>query len=310
MERAMKPGAECANIASEALEVEISALGAELAAIRDRRGRDLLWNGDPAVWSGRAPILFPVIGMLRDGRYRFDGGAFEMPKHGFARHSMFEILPGAADAVTMRLDASAATRAIYPFEFRLELTFAVQVSALHVTAAIANRGDGPMPASFGFHPALRWPLPFDHPRAEHLIRFAHPEPAPVRRIDGAGLLTPTPHPTPIVGDRLWLRDELFADDALIFDQLKSRSVRYGAEGGPCIEVSFEDFSTLGVWTRPGAPFICIEPWQGLSDPEGFNGDIRDKPGIMNIPVGETRTLSMGLALLPEDWAYAERDSAA
>jgi galactose mutarotase-like enzyme len=296
MERFMDPGANSAGIASELLRVEISALGAELAAIRDSAGRDLLWNGDPAFWSGRAPILFPVIGMLRDGRYRFGGQDYAMPKHGFARRSVFEVLPGAADAVTMRLDATPATRAIYPFEFRLDVTFAVQASALSITATIANLGDGSMPASFGFHPALRWPLPFGRPRAEHAIRFAEPEPAPVRRIDSDGFLTPTRHPTPVEGDHLRLRDDLFVDDALIFDQLGSRSVRYGASSGPGIKVRFDDFATLGVWTKPGAPFICIEPWRGFSDPEGFSGDIRDKPGIMEIPAGGSRALSMRLEL--------------
>jgi galactose mutarotase-like enzyme len=238
--------------------------------------------------------------MLRDGRYRFDGRDYEMPKHGFARRSVFEILPGTADAVTMRLDATPTTRAIYPFEFRLEVAFAVRASALRVTATIENRGDRPMPASFGFHPALRWPLPFGRPRAKHAIRFAQPEPAPVRRIDGDGFLTPTPHPTPVEGDRLPLRDDLFVDDALIFDRLASRSVRYGADSGPSIEVRFDDFATLGVWTKPGAPFICIEPWRGVADPERFNGDIRDKPGIMEIPAGGSRELSMQLDLR-SDW---------
>jgi galactose mutarotase-like enzyme len=295
----MDLSADRARISSGELDVEISPLGAELYAIRDRAGRDLLWNGDPAFWKGRAPILFPIIGELRGGRYRFDGRDYQMPKHGFARRSTFEVLPGAADAVTMRLDPTDAIRAIYPFEFRLEITFAVEAASLRITAAIANRGERSMPASFGFHPAFRWPLPFGQPRADHAIRFSHPEPAPIRRIDRGGLLTPTPHPTPVEGDRLRLRDDLFVDDALIFDQLSSRSVRYGAADGPGIEVSFEDFDTLGVWTKPGAPFICIEPWRGVADPEGFDGDIRDKPGIMEIAAGVSRELSMRITLVAE-----------
>jgi galactose mutarotase-like enzyme len=294
----MHRGADVACIASDSLAVEISAFGAELAAIRDTAGRDLLWNGDPAFWTGRAPILFPVIGLLQHGRYRYDGKEYEMLKHGFARHSTFEVLPPTADTVTMRLDATAATLAIYPFEFRLEVTFEIRASCLAVTATIANRGDRPMPASFGFHPALRWPLPFGRPRGEHAIRFAQREPAPVRRIDADGFLTPIAHATPVEGDRLQLRDALFVDDALIFDQLRSRSVRYGAESGPSIEVRFEDFPTLGVWTKPGAPFICIEPWRGFSDPEGFRGDIREKPGMMETPAGESRALSMQIELQP------------
>jgi galactose mutarotase-like enzyme len=290
----MDGAANSANIASTALAVEISPWGAELSAIRDSAGNDFLWSGDPKVWSGRAPILFPVVGMLQGGRYRYDGRAYDMPKHGFARRSLFEVLAVETDTVTMRLDATSATRAIYPFEFRLDVAFAVLGSTLTITATIANLGDRPMPASLGFHPALRWPLPFGRPREAHAIRFAEPEPAPVRRIDRDGFLTPVPHPTPVEGDRLRLRDALFVDDALIFDQLRSRSVRYGAESGPSIAVRFDDFATLGVWTKPGAPFICIEPWRGVSDPEGFRGDIREKPGMMEIPAGGSRVLSMGL----------------
>jgi galactose mutarotase-like enzyme len=153
-----------------------------------------------------------------------------------------------------------------------------------------------MPASFGFHPGLRWPLPYDQPRGAHFIQFEWDEPATVRRINSDGLLAPEHHPTPIVQRRLMLRDELFTKDVLIFDQLKSRSVLYGASNGPRIEVRFPDAQYLGVWTRPGAPFICIEPWQGVSDPAGFSGDIREKPGIFIVPPGSSHPFGMTLAL--------------
>ncbi len=286
------------TIASQALTATVSALGAELRSLADAEGRQLQWDGDPAVWSGRAPILFPVIGVLQGGRYRLGGDSYEMPKHGFARHSTFDIIERAANTVTLRLSATPATRAIYPFDFQLDIVFALDGGTLAVHALIGNHGDTPMPASFGFHPALRWPLPFGNPRADHHIRFAQPEPAPVRRIDREGFLTPTPHPTPIVADTLALHDGLFVDDALIFDRLLSRCVTFGSVSGPRIEVRFDDFPTLGVWTKPGADFICIEPWRGFSDPVGFAGDIRDKPGIALISPGTSFCLRMSIALVP------------
>ena len=296
----MLPGSQApthtVTITSGALTIEVSTLGAEMQRLVDADGRDLQWGGDPAVWRGRAPILFPVIGLLVGGQYRLNGKAYTMPKHGFARDSVFEVAAQAVDAVTLRLTDSEATHAIYPFAFVLEIAFRVDGAALTVTAAIANRGDAPMPASFGFHPALRWPLPTGQPRSAHLIRFARPEPAPIRRIDAQGLLTPVAHPTPVEGDTLHLRDDLFVDDALIFDRLASRQVSYGADGGPQITVGFEDFPTLGVWTKAGADFVCIEPWQGFADPQGFTGDIFDKPGIVAVAPGSTRRFTMRISL--------------
>jgi galactose mutarotase-like enzyme len=201
--------------------------------------------------------------------------------------------PGAAE---FRLTASSATRAVYPFQFQLDIDFEVVGHTLTLGAVICNHGDTPMPASFGFHPALQWPLPFGAPRDEHRLVFPKEERAPVRRIDAAGFLKPDPVPSPVVGDTLALQDDLFVDDALIFDALTSRSVRYGAPTGPQLHVRFDDFPTLGVWTKPGADFICIEPWHGFSDPVGFAGDIRDKPGIFEVAPGASRSMSMSISL--------------
>lgn len=289
--------ATAATIRSDKLSVEISSLGAELQQITDSHGRQLLWDGDPAVWQGRAPILFPVIGLLVNGSYRLDGAVYPMPKHGFARHLVFEIVTEADDRVTMRLAASDKTREIYPFEFQLDVRFALAAETLRIAATIANLDVRPMPACFGFHPAFRWPLPFGRPRDQHRIRFAHDEPAPIRRIDTHGFLKPAPEPTPVHGNELVIRDELFVDDAVIFDRLTSKQLEYGAPTGPQLRVQFGDFPTLGVWTKPGAGFLCIEPWQGFADPQGFAGDIRDKPGIMNIAAGAVRELEMSVSLV-------------
>jgi len=289
--------ADLATISSDRLSAAITTLGAELQYLTDGDGRDLLWNGDPAFWQGRAPILFPVIGLLEGGCYRLGGSSYAMPKHGFARHASFAIVDRAPDAATFRLAASAATRAIYPFEFQLDIRFSVADATLRVAAIISNGSADAMPASFGFHPAFTWPLPYGERRGAHRIRFEHDEPAPIRRIDANGLLLPEPQPTPVAGDRLMLRDDLFIDDALIFDRLKSRRLSYEAPAAPRLEVEFADFPTLGVWTKPGAGFICIEPWQGFADPVGYDGDIRDKPGITEIAPGESRELSMSISLV-------------
>ena len=284
------------HLRSEALTASVSTLGAELQSLRTAGGEDLLWGGDPAVWSGRAPILFPIVGALVNGRFRLDGREYALPKHGFASRSTFAVARSAPDRATLRLEADAQTRAAYPFAFRLDLTFALAGAALVLEARVSNLGDAPMPFSLGFHPAFRWPLPFGRPRAEHRVAFARPEPAPVRRIDAQGLLTPRLEPTPVVDRTLALRDDLFTDDALIFDPFASRSLSYGAPAGPQLEMSFEGFTQFGAWTKPGADFIALEPRAGGPDPQGFDGDIWSKPGIRTVAPGASADLSMRVAL--------------
>lgn len=285
------------RIATDALSAEISPLGAELRIVRDEAGRDLLSDGPPEYWTGRAPLLFPIVGAVRDDTIRIDGKTYQMAKHGFARKSIFTVVDQQPASATFRLEASADTREHYPFDFRLDVRFAIAGASLDVEATITNPGDIPLPASLGFHPAFRWPLPWGGHRADHRLVFAEDEPAPIRRIDTrTGLVLPAPEPTPVEGDTLVVRDDLFVPDALIFDQLKSRSVRYGVPGGRMIEISFPVMPLLGVWTKPGAPFLCIEPWQGLADPQGYAGEFRDKPYVIEIAPGASRSLNLTVTI--------------
>lgn len=285
------------TIASDRLSAEIDAVGAELHALRDAEGRDLQWDGDPAFWTGRAPILFPIVGMLQDGLYRLDGRTYPMPKHGFARRRTFTVVEADAASAVFRLDADAETRAVYPFDFQLDLRFAVTGPTLAVTATVRNLGATPLPASFGFHPALRWPLPYGGERARHRLQFDRAEPAPIRRITPSGVVRPESFPTPVEGRELLLRDALFTDDAVIFDQLRSDGLRYGAPDGPQLEVRFPDTPYLGVWTKPGAPYICVEPWHGIADPEGYAGDFRHKPGVFEVAPGGEKVMHMTIGLV-------------
>jgi galactose mutarotase-like enzyme len=280
------------RIAGESLSAEINPLGAELHSLRDADGRDLLWDGDPAFWTGRAPILFPVVGVVAGGVIRVDGRDYPMPKHGFARRKMWQIVEHAADAATFRLEPDDETRAAYPFDFRLDLRFAIEGTCLSMVATLSNPGDVPLPASFGFHPALRWPLPGGAPRDAHRVRFAEAEPDPIRRIDSDGLLRPAAEPSPVDGRDLIVRDALFEDDALIFDMLASRALRFGAPGGTVLDIAFPGMPLLGIWTKPGAPYLCIEPWQGVADPEAFAQDFREKPGVIEVPAGRDHIFTM------------------
>jgi len=286
------------TIRSTALSATIDPQGAQLSVLRDAADRDLQWGGDPSVWAGRAPLLFPIVGMLVAGHYRSGGQSFSLPRHGFARNRRFTVAESGPGTVTFRLTADAQTLAVYPFDFELDVNFTLEESSLAVTSWIRNRGATPMPASLGYHPAFAWPLPYGENRAAHFIEFEREEPAPIRRLDGNGLLLPQRFATPVENRRLNLRDDLFAADALIFDQLVSRSVTYGSEVGPRIGISFPGVPYLGVWSKPGANFICIEPWQGVTDPQGFSGELQDKPGGIIVPPGAARAVGMTITLLP------------
>jgi galactose mutarotase-like enzyme len=286
------------SLRSHELTAEIDPHGAQLSALTDRAGHDLLWDGDPAVWAGRAPLLFPIVGALVGGSYRLGSKTYQLPRHGFARGKMFSTENTSSSTADFRLSADDVTLHAYPFRFELDIHFELTGPTLSLTTWIRNKGDAAMPASFGYHPAFRWPLPFGPPRSSHFIEFETDEPAPVRRVSAAGLLTPDRHPTPVAHRRLALMDALFQDDVLIFDQIKSRSVIYGSNDGPRIKVSFPDARYIGIWTKPGAQFICIEPWHGVADPEGFSGDFTEKPGVFVLAAGEALSTTMAITLMP------------
>jgi galactose mutarotase-like enzyme len=284
-------------LSSAELRAAINPLGAQLSILRDQDGLDLLWNGDPAVWSGRAPVLFPIVGELASGKYRVAGETYHLSRHGFARGKVFEIIATTSSTALLRLRADESTLPVYPFPFELDVRFALNGPTLSVTLYVRNIGAQPLLASVGYHPAFRWPLPFGQERAAHFIEFAHDEPQPVRRLNAIGLLAPRAEPTPVSGRRLVLTDALFSNDAVMFDQLRSRTLTYGSNTGPRIRVDFPDSPYLGVWSKPGAQFICIEPWQGIADPEGFSGEFAAKPGVFTVAPGGVSPMETRVTLL-------------
>ena len=290
--------ADWITIASDRLTAAIDPHGAELSSLTDADGRELMTDADPAFWTGRAPILFPVIGVTNGGVIRLDGAEYPMAKHGFARHADFAVVERAGDRLVLRLTDSEATRASYPFAFALDLHFAIRRTSLSIMATVANRGDAPMPAQFGFHPAFAWPLPYGAARGDHDIVFDTDEPAPLRRITPDGLIAADPRPSPLDGRILHLADALFTDDALVWDPVVSHGVLYGPRPGPQLHVAFPHTPRLGIWTKPGAHYVCIEPWHGIADPEGFTGDFRDKPGVFEVAPGQSRAMQMSVTLMP------------
>lgn len=287
------------RIASDRLSAAINPLGAELWSLKDAAGREYMTNADPAFWTGHAPLLFPIVGALNGGAYRFDGQTYVLPKHGFARTSRFALVDHAPDRAHFRLTDSPETLAAWPFPFALDLEYRAEGDVLRQVAKVTNPAAEPLWFSFGFHPAFAWPLPGGGAKADHRVVFAADEPAPVRRLDPAsGLVLPMAEPSPVEGRALAPAASLFDADALIWDRLASRSLTFGTDRGARVEIGFPDTPMLGIWQKPGAAYLCIEPWQGIADPLGWQGDFRDKPGVVELAPGAERSFRMDVRIVP------------
>ena len=242
-------------------------------------------------------MLFPIVGRLKGDQLRHRGRTYPMTQHGFARDKPFVWEERGSRSCTLVLTDDAETRAHYPFAFRLAVTYTRQRQQLGVVLEVTNVGDETLPASVGAHPAFNWPLLSGLPKQAYRLTFADDEPAPIRRRKD-GLLLAETRATPIEGRTLALSERLFDDDAVILDRPASTSVRYAAERGPAIEMAWQGFQELGVWSKPGgAPFLCIEPWHGIASPVDFDGDFVDKPGLMLIAPAAKRVLSYQIRLL-------------
>ncbi|MBA7685464.1 Protein LacX, plasmid [subsurface metagenome] len=279
-------GADRQIIQSGGIVAAIKADGAELCSLKNADGVELLWQAGPE-WPRHAPLLFPIVGQLKNDQLMHRGQIYPMMKHGLARDHRFIWVEQSATSCRLVLDDNAETRARYPFPFRLTVTYQITENELDVTLEIANTGTEIMPASIGGRPAFNWPLLPGSDKESYSLTFSHEEAAPIRRL-ADGLMRARPEPNPIRGKTLQLCEALFDDDAIVLDRLASTSVRFAGDSGPSIEMSWEGFPQLGVWSN-GAAFLCIEPWHGFASPVEFDGEFADKPGVMQFAPGERRS---------------------
>lgn len=271
------------RIENHALAIEVSSLGAELQSVTSRDGRSWLWNGDAVFWAGRSPILFPIVGKAIDNRVSIGGKTYEMNQHGFARRSEFALAETTETACRYELTATDATRAVYPFDFRLSLTHALEGHVLTLETVVDNLGAEPMPFGLGYHPAFVWPLPGAEGKP-HMVSLENAAEPGLSTLDG-GLRKPGLQPSPFREGHLVLDHALFADDALVFPEGAGDVLTYAAEGGPTLRFRFENLPNLALWTKPGAPFLCVEPWHGTA-PMVDDGDaLETRPFTMTLEPG-------------------------
>ncbi len=273
------------TLSNKSLTVQINNHGAELCSIRDSAGTEFIWQADPAVWNRHAPVLFPVVGKLRDNRCEIDGNIGELPQHGFARDMNFELIEQGETSRVFLLRPTAETRKNYPCEFDLKIIYRLSGRSLQIQYDVRNTGNSLMPFSIGAHPGFALPGPID----ECFLEFEKPEELRAHLLGSSGLLSEETVPVELADETvLPLSATLFDRDALIFMDTKSDKITLGSKNSSRrLTVEFGGFPQLGIWSKPGAPFVCIEPWFGYADSEAPYGDLCRKPGIINLKAGES-----------------------
>jgi galactose mutarotase-like enzyme len=268
----------------------IAEKGAELRSLTDTAtGREYLWSGDPAWWTFTAPVLFPIVGNVKDRRYTHRGRSYSLDTHGFARFGDFRVERSEPDAAELCLSASDATREAYPFEFRLRVAFRLEDHGIRVEYRVDNAGAERMYFSIGSHAGFRVSNEAGA-LEEHSILFEKEEPGLKRRFLRGGLLDPDAAEDALEeGRRIRLSRTLFDRGALAFIGPRSRSFTLIREGDArSVRVSAASVPYLGIWAPPGgAPFVCIEPWHGIADTPAATGEISEKPGILSLETGGT-----------------------
>jgi galactose mutarotase-like enzyme len=286
------------RLASGNLSARVSPVGAQLVGLAHDGLGDLLWRGDPHGWADQAPILFPVVGRSAGDVIRVGGAAYPMPLHGFARTMRFTVLRQGRQRCRLRLADTPETRQHYPFAFRLDLDYALADDALRVEARVHNPGRVRLPVGFGFHPGFRWPLAPGLDKSAHELLFPDDRRLLVQRAQD-GLVLPETTAIDLPGGRLSLSERLFDAGAMVISCLRSRAVTLQAPGAPAsVTVAFRNLPSLGLWMKPGADFLCIEPWASHADVAGFGGDVFDRPGIVSVEPGDATVFAMDIAVRP------------
>ena len=280
---------------------EIETLGGELVSCKDQSGLEYIWQGDPASWTGRNPLLFPIVGALREGTVHINGRPYEMPQHGFARRQEFALLDQGPGWAELELRENEATLAQYPFPFRLKVRQELTELGFSTTFTVENTGGEPMPFCLGGHTAFRCPLMPEERFEDYVICFDQRETCD--SLVPAGGLLDRKRAVPFLRniDTVPLKYEYFdTADTLIFEGLRSTTVSLEHRGTRWgVRMHFAGFPMLAFWTKPDAhaPYLCIEPWHGCGAVEGEGPEFTEKAHCIVLSPGERHTLGYQVELL-------------
>ena len=269
---------------NDQLTVTVSTAGAEVQSVRSQTtGQEYIWTADPEVWARHAPVLFPIVGKLKEDQYRLGEETYRMTQHGFARDQEFKVIEQAAQQITLGLTASPETTDQYPFNFALDIAYQLTDNQLATTYRVINHDPSAMPFSVGGHPGFLCPSQVDGHEETYALLFEQKETVSRHLLSG-GLRTGETRPVLQNERKLSLNPALFEEDALIFTDLASDAVSIVPQstGQPMVTVRFPGFPYLGIWQKVEADFYCIEPWYGLADPVEASGIFSEKEGIITL----------------------------
>lgn len=269
------------EISNENLSAKISSFGAELQSLVSKANdREYIWYGKKEVWSGRSPLLFPIIGRLLDDEYTLDGKTYCLEKHGFARRNEFHGEKIAENKARFTFSETSQTLEKYPFRFEMTVTFELDGKSIIVTHEIKNTNEKEMYFSFGAHPAF-------NAEKDVKIVFDEQETLETIKVDGEGLRTGKKELWIDNSNQLLIDDTTFLDDALIFENVKSTGGCLFEGDKKLLHFTWGKPSFLGFWAKPGAPYVCIEPWFGVNDSHEKKDDFRNKDGIEKLPPNDS-----------------------
>lgn len=277
------------QIENEFLIATIAEDGAELVSLKSKKNTiEYIWQGDPAFWGRHAPVLFPVVGRLKDDQYTYENQTYPMGQHGFARDSLFEVIEHGSELVSLSLKSSKESKKVYPFDFELIISYALEGENLVVDYQVENTGNDDMYFSIGGHPAFNVPLEQELTFDDYYLSFS---PKKSRtQIPLSGPFADFEHKTlGQTNTSLDIRRELFKDDAIIFETKGVNTFTIETDEGPhSISLSYTDMPYVGVWSPypKEAPFVCIEPWCGIADEVNATGNLIDKKGINKLPASD------------------------
>lgn len=278
------------TIKNDCLSVTLESFGAELRSIQTTDGTEYLWQGNPDIWKGQAPNLFPYIARLTDGKYTCHGKEYEMKRHGFINSVELTAEEVKEDAITFRFDSNEETLKQYPFQFTYRITYALRDKVLTVTNQVENRGEGRMYFGIGGHPGFNVPLEEGLTFEDYFLEFS--EKAHPWRVG----FTPDCHPNgqdeayPLEeGRRIPLHHDLFDNDAIVLKHADRQVTIRSDRGSRAVRVSYPDYSIIGFWhmNYKEAPYVCVEPWSSLPSRAGIVEELTQQSDLISLPEGKT-----------------------
>jgi galactose mutarotase-like enzyme len=280
------------TISNSILSAQINHLGAELFSLKNNQNKEFIWEGNPTFWGKHSPILFPIVGTLKNNTFNFNNSEYHLPRHGFAREKEFVLIEKTENKAIFSLNATIETKKVFPFDFELQICYSLLKNKLNIEYTIINNETFSMPFSIGAHPAFALNGNFEN----FSLEFQKQELLTYFLLED-GLISNNANEIRLDNGQLKLNYQLFQNDALVFKKLESKSIRILQNKKPILKVIFEDFPNLGVWTVQNAPFICIEPWLGYSDTVDSSGNIIEKEGIQLLEANKSMNCSFSIEIL-------------